>query len=378
MDTTETDLSRLAAAWGSLVPPEQQAAFLALPKERRSTALKRIEVLQTLGKDPRPSASVQREAARQLGLSLPRLQALMRAWTSPSIAVAAPHGDRRPKRRSASLAVQIAERIAVKAVQRDRLVAEPTLHRRIAAVCSRLGHAPPARMTVRRILDEARRQHPIDFAALETASDPTRPAPRPGEILLLTTISFDASVILDTDRTRRASALLLVDAASGSLFAGDYRMGVTALAQTVAEAIRNLPPALAHSWRRPREIILAPPLPPGEWRNQLYAAASQINVAVDNELMRRARRWVAGLHWDGPAGLQPSSGLPDDDVDPKWPVLSDAEFWSLLEEAVEKHNILSGDALDRGAHIFDPAEETVAAACDLDLLLGKQQDHPNL
>lgn len=374
MDDT-TDLAKLAIAWGSDVPIEQEELFLRLTEEQRSIALLRIEILQGLRGDSRPSPSEQGIAADRLDISIPRLQALMRAWKDPSVSVAAPHSSHAKRRRKPNPGRDIAERIVHKAIGRDRFAAEPSLHRRIQRICTRLGCAPPARMTVRRILDRERLANPIDIAELEQSQTDDRRPPRPGETILVTSVSFDATIASPGENgLRRASALIFVDAGSGLLEAVDYALGLAALGVAASDRIADASPVFTADWRRPTQLILAPPLPPQEeWRRSLLRAAERHAVDVTEELYTRTRRWVAGFQWHGPKGLSPSSGLPDDDVHPDWPLLSESEFRSALEDSVDRRMIMTERTLDAQMPDGPIVSEVMAAASIIRSLLGNER-----
>lgn len=321
-----TDLDQLETAWGGPVPPGQVAAFLSLPSEKRATALLRIAVLQSLTKGARPSAEHQRAEAQRLGISPQRLRTLMREWSEPRVVAAVPHGAATKRRPRGGVARGIAQRIIEKAVARDAFVAEPSVGRRIAAVFTRLGHSPPARMTIRRLLEEERRKHPARLDEVGIDAGGGAEAVRPGETLLVTSVSFSARLGIGAD-ARRAAALLLLDAGSGLIVAVDLAKGFEGLGRAAAELILHGPPVLRALWSRPRTIILAPPLPHHDgWRERIEATASRLDVTIVNGLRSRARRWVSGAQWNAPAGLPIAPGAPDADPDPDWPTLSLAEY----------------------------------------------------
>lgn len=368
MQAIGSDLAALVEAWGSPVPQEEAAAFLRLDAAKRREAVRRVAALQALAGDGRPSTGAQRAQAERLGISMQRLQALMRAWTRPSISSIVPHAAPAPRRSRGGPAVDIAARVVAKAIARDPFVAEPRVGRRIAAVCSRVGCAPPARMTVRRLLDAERRRRPPSLGGDGASPDASGPV-APGRTLLLTTMSFRARVAMEGG-ARRAAALVLADAGSGLVFAVDRVLSLPALPTLVDEVVRSSP-VLWHHWRRPAEVLLAPPLPPaGGWRARAVASAAAIGVAVVDEPAFRGRRRVAGLHWPGSGGLTPASGRPDAEPDADWPLLDEVEFRAALRGAVDERADAAIRGMDEWRRDRSPGDEASAAVDDLRQLFG--------
>ena len=370
METTASDLKRFSTAWGSTVPPEQVAEFLRLTRERRETAILRVEVVRTLTSEARPTTALQREGARRIGVSLQRLQALMRAWRgSPGIGAVVPHAADAPRPPRPGPGREIAARLVRKAVDRDRLIAEPTLHRRIAAVCVRLGRAPPARMTVRSLLLAERARTRADGGGLGADHGGDRDPPSFGEVVLVTSLPFAARIVDGRREPRRAAALLLADAGSGLVAAVDYEAGFAELARSLAGTVGTRL-VLARGWRRPRRLLLAPPLPQvGGWRGRLLAVADGLGVGVTDVPMRRVRRWLAGLHWRGQGWMNAVEGHPEAAPDPGWPTLTADEFRAALQDAVDDDADRVELRADEGP--FDPEarDEVEQAVRDLRALL---------
>lgn len=362
MTEARSDLAALRMAWGSPVPDEQVAVFLALPAAKRAIAIERIASLQSLQCESRPPISVQMKEARRLGLSLQRLQALMRSWEQRSIAVVTPHGRRAPRRSQANPGRDIAVRLARKAVRRDPSLAEPTLRKRISAICTRLGISTPARMTVRRILEETRRGLPSESFEIECAAGTQSEPPRPGEVLLLTSLSFRAAIISDTRIATRAAALLLIDAGSGLVIATDESKTLSGLAKAFSEVLaRGLAP-LIHDWRQPNELIVAPPMPiDARKRARMEELAKRLGVKITFEQFRRGRLMLAATRWEGPSGLEIAAGNPNGAVRLDWPRISPLEFHDLLDSAVERRLITVERALDEAPYNGDAKPNTPAA-----------------
>jgi hypothetical protein len=366
----DSDLARLARAWGSSVPTDQVAAFMRLPVDKRAMAIERVEALQALCVRPRPPSAVQAAAAEKLGISLQRLQMLMRSWTTPDIETITPHARKAARTPPPNPGRDIAERLVAKALRRDRAIAEPRLRRRVGGVCSRLGIATPARMTVRRLLDEARRRLPPEPILVDSLRDSAHDYPRPGETMLLTSISFRARIIQPDGVARRATALLLVDAGSGLIAAADYVAGIPELARRAAALIQAAPLAITCDWRRLRTLGVAPPLPAGPWRDQIEGPATLFKIEIEEVLFTRARRWVSSLFWRHPAGLDIAPRHVDAAPDPAWPTLSEAEFRLALEVAVTEHAAATERLIDKRTYPVDADDQSAVAAADLLALFG--------
>lgn len=369
-----SDLARLEKAWGGPVPGEEATDFLRLPAAKRDVAIERVAAVRSLTDCPRPSRAEQEAVAERLGIGLKRLQGLMRDWTSsPSVRTVVPHARPAARRGSPRPGVEIAERIVEKALARDRAAAEPTLHRRIADLCRRLGIDPPARMTVRRILDARRRALPFDFSVLEgrVAPETSVRQPRSGESLLLTTVGFRLHLADPVSGPRQAGAVVLADVGSGLVFAVDDRARPDDLGRTVSDTLAEAGPAIVAGWRRPRILRLALPddAAEGGW-NEVAHRTLGAGLEVERELKRRARRMVATLLWRGGEWPEVARDTTEDGISADWPTVTPDEFSRMLERAVEAHAEATDRMLDELPAPQPEGGEVEAAVRVLRTMLG--------
>lgn len=349
-DGAEPGMDDLRLAWAGEPPPDQVAAYRRLGSDKRAVALKRIAVLQRLSSGLRPTRVAQAAAAAELGVGLKRMQAMLRSWRVPDIAAIVPGAVTVRRRTAPARGVGIARRIAAKAVARNPVVAEPTVRRRIAAVCARLGLAVPARMTVRRLLIEAKR---TDGPLALPVTEPTvLPPPRPGEVLVVAREIIAARIADASEPTKPAEVLLLADAATGYLLAVVPVSARQELGRAAAEQLRHMGPTMATAWRPTTTIVIGSPSSAAGWEAQLTDAADRHGIAVSRETRRRTARWTAGLLWRGTDDLAPISTL-SEQARASLPLLDQAEFTDAVTEAVDRHNGLIEDALDASSGSLD-------------------------
>ena len=356
VDMNDPDLDALTIAWGGEPPAQIASDYRQLDRDARRTALVRISALQRLTRGPRPSRRDQEAIAAELGVGLKRLQALMREWVQPSVPSITPGA--RPSSRSTAPrpGVQIARRIVAKALSRNRRIAEPTVHRRIAAVCARLGCPTPARMTVRSLLHEARRSLPppdIDWIGIESAvTITTRKEVEPGEVLILTIETLRARIRhLGRTDDRPGLALVLADAATGCVLAALPAHAVDRLGCAAADGVRALGPSAMAVWHPPRMLVLGPPTPDERWEAAMRRNAEGLSIAVTRETRRSTRRWTSSLLWRGTDELAP---IPTrmTDAGLNLPLYTEEAFEAALAHCGDKHNARVEEAVDMGRHNF--------------------------
>lgn len=363
MEDQDSDITKLAKAWGGRVPDDEIADFLALNAEKRVIAIDRITSLQKLCSGPERSTAAQRAEAEKLGIGMKRLQGLMRAWVHPSIAAVTPHGRKVTRKRRLNPGRDVAQRVVAKELRRYPMIAEPTVHRRIARICERLGMKCPARMTVRHLLDQQRRAMLPDIARIESLPARSPPPAYCGEVLLLTIETFRGRVVDGGRAPRPATALVLVDIASEIVLAMEPNNDLARLARSAADIVIDPPPGL--SWHRPRKLLLAAPLPDDEeWRDRLREAAETIGIDIELELQRRVRRWLAGL-WRGPHGLPSVSPTSSEKLPADWPALSREELGRTLDHMMASHNLATERILDGREMPLPTVYQSAEAAQDI-------------
>ena len=358
----EPSIDALRTSLGGEPTTQLKADYLRLPPAKRLMAAARIAVLQQFATTP-ASRAEQAAAAKDLGIGLKRLQSLMRGWRTPNINDVVPHaaGQSRAPRSSPNL--EVARRICAKAAAKNRGIAEPTVMRRITRVCERLGLRPPARMTVRRLLERAKRDLPtIDFAAIE-AAETTDPAPAlPGEILLITTETFRVRLLAGNTPPRRASAILLIDAVSGVVLAANVAGNIPRLLNAAADAIDGGMVADSPSWSPPAKLLLGPPMVDDDWRARLAQNAAASGMDVEIATRRRTRRWTASILWQGQRHVQLATDGGKAEPPADWPLYGIEELEEELAAAIDDHATACMRRLDNAPHTGEPNHGDVAAA----------------
>lgn len=338
--STPPSLTDLQAVWRGSIPPFERDSFLALSPERRATAISRVEGLEALVARPgRPSPEEQRSVAKTLGLSMPRLQALMREWSkNRSIAVAAPYGFRKPQARSKAPGHQVARRIIKKALASDPDVAEPTLSSRIRSICEHIGVKPPARMTVRTLLEEARREMaPKQHSTPIDSPDPPNElfVRGPGDRLILADQIFEATIVDEDGTVAPAYARLLADLATGFILGATTERDLASLAGDVSRTLLETTYHLGR-WLRPRTVTLVADLTHEE-ETQLAHEAEKLGIGIERELRRKTIRFQRVLS-TGFAHIPPVRPQHRREESARsWPRLTREEFAHLLAVDVDHH-----------------------------------------
>lgn len=336
MELFDPDLEELIQAWGGHPPTQLVAEYRRLNRTKRSVALARVSALQKLTTDPRPERAHQAAVAAELGLGLKRLQALMRAWHQPSIDMVTPRSRKHARKPLSSVGIEIGRRIVDKAIRRNPRIAEPSVHRRVAKVCARLNTKAPARMTVRRMLDRARRGlEPGDLVA----SSETKPAKLayPGDTLILTIENLRGRLRLRDGTERIARALILADTVTGLVLAASPEHQYASVGRKAANTVRHLPVTSSSAWHPIELLVLGPPTPAVEWEDRLRIRAKRLSVAITRETGRSTRRWTSSLLWRGTDELSPKVGNstePTADL----PLYDEQAFEAALDEAAYVHN----------------------------------------
>ena len=375
-DRTDADARDLdALTWASRwsIHPVDREAFLALPPDKRALAIARIDVLQELTtQNPPPSRADRQAAAARLSISVPRLQGLMRAWKrEKSLSVVVPYLSRRPHTRSHHPGHQIARRIIQKAIAQRPDIAEPSVSRRIAAICERLGVKPPARMTIRGLLDEARRELPPPSLIFPFDADPEEEicVRSAGDSLVLSEHYFEAAIEGKEGKRLFARALLLFDVFTGFILGVAEDLDIVTLARNVRATLLEEPYRVG-PWRLPSALLLGPDLQTRE-TERLRAHARNLGIAADVVLRRQISRWSEVVLWPGFERLRPTArpirrkGPADD-----WPQLSPEEFAYLLNRAVSKQRSAKEERFSREPGSKTGGEEELASTLT-DLLEGK-------
>jgi hypothetical protein len=358
-----TTIEALTEAWGEEPPEIERIRFLSLPDDRRAVAVDRIRVLQHLiRRDPPATRKEQEKIAGQLGIGLKRLQGLMRQWRAqPSVDLATPHARPIKRPRRPTPPKQIAERTIDKALARDPWAHEPPISRRVAAICARLGLTPPARTTIRRMLDRKAQDIPFERRfpeGWETAGTP-EPELFAGEHLLLIREYFQAAVRVGAEQAERASAVLLIDMITGFVLGASPAADLPALGSEAARAVCGNESFDIGCLRPPKKLLVACDLP-ATTSARLRRAAEDLGVEIDHPQRRHIRRWTASLLWAGFDRLPPvpppsrrSEAPPAD-----WPIMSDAEFESVLDHAIHRNRIDRERTLDeRGGGATEGGKE---------------------
>lgn len=347
-NTDPEDVNALNWAWRWGVRPIERQTFLALPADKRALAIARIDALQqlTLNRDP-PSRAEQQAIAAALEITLPRLQQLMRAWKrEQSLSVVVPYLSRLPQGRSHRPGHEIARRIIQKELTRSPSAAEPSISRRIAAICARVGVKSPARMTVRSLLEEARQSLPPPSAILPIdAGEPAEPFVRGlGDKLVLSEQFFEAAFV-ENGRETIARAFILFDVASGFILATSHERTLGALAIDARRTLLEKPYDVG-PWQHPRSLLIGVDLD-SLGIERLRGCAEALGIECETVLRRQIALWSDAVLWPGFERLRRTvrpirrSGLPND-----WPRLSPDEFAFLLEEAVSAQRQRVDDQLD--------------------------------
>lgn len=323
-------------AWRWGVRGVDREAFLALPPDKRALAVARVKALEDLTfRGRRPTSAEQKAAAAALGLSMPRLQALMRAWRrDQSLSVVVPYLSRKPSRRSARPSDQIARHVIDKTLARDPYIAEPGVSRRVAAICERLGHKPPARMTVRSLLEEARRAlPPPSFVEPIDPPGPEIYVHRSGEKLILTDQFFEAAILSPDGQTTSASARLLIDGVTGFILGATRHRDLRRLGKDAVDALADVYYGVG-PWHPPHILSIASDLLPDEAAG-LRKRCEALGIGFEFALRRHTRRFTDSILWPGFERLR-RAPEPIRRAGPaaEWPRLSDEEFKYLLERAV--------------------------------------------
>ena len=366
-EDAEPDLDTLRIAWGGMPPADQLAAYRRMGPDRRRAALSRISVLQKLATGSRPTRAQQELAAAELGIGLKRLQALMRAWSRLDVDAITPGARVRRYGTSKHTGIEVAGRIVSKALKRNRFVAEPSLHRRVARLCERIGCASPARMTIRRMLTDARRSmEPASLSGVEGLRD--APQTNAGEVLVLARETLAARTTESGGDPKAVEVVLMADAVTGYLLAVVPIHATAQLGILGAAEIRSLPPALRSIWNVPTAIVLGSPLLGPRWEQAMRMEAASRRIAVSRETAQRTRRWTAALLWRGTEELAPLSALADHSI-ASLPLYGPEDLRDALLEAMDHHNHsieLSVDArLDQHRRsledLTEPAAEIILA-----------------
>jgi hypothetical protein len=348
-DDRRPDLDALAAAWKGPVPDNDQQIFLGLSIERRNVALARVAALQELtGRDTPPTRAEQEAVAARLGFTLQRLQGLMRQWRKgKSVALASPHATQKPRRPSDLPGHRIAKRIIDKALAANRWIAEPRVTKRINTVCERVGIKPPARMTIRTLLEKARRHlpeddsDPFDMQIPGTGPD----APRPGERLILITQFFRAAIVGEDGTERWACARLLIDVLEGYILAASIQDRLDEIATKAESKLTGTDQLLP--WGTPHTLYLAADLTQREKKGLLHRAR-KLGIEIKYPAPRTVRRWSQSILWSDRHSIAPVAP-PAHRTDPPgdWPRLTPWEFRCSLEPVVSAHSELREIAIRR-------------------------------
>jgi hypothetical protein len=346
-----TTIENLAVAWGEEPPEVEQIRFLSLPDDRRAVAIDRIRVLQDLTRrDPPATRREQEKIAREIGIGLKRLQGLVRQWRArPSVEVATPHARpiKRPRRQT--LPKQIAERIIDKAISRDPWAPEPPISRRVTAICARLGLPSPARTTIRRMLEKKAREIPLDRKFPEGWETAGPPEARlfAGEELVLTREYFQAVLRVAPGQLQRASATLLIDMSTGFLLAVSPEGDIPAVGAESARLVYGNESFAIGCLRPPKKLLLACDLP-APVNARLRRRAEELGVQIDHPQRRHIRSWIHFVLWNGfeqlPRVPPPSRRSENPPAD--WPIMSKAEFSSVLNHAAHRNRIDAERRLD--------------------------------
>ncbi|HEX8513682.1 MAG TPA: hypothetical protein VF688_11325 [Allosphingosinicella sp.] len=339
-------------------------AFLALPREKRMLAVARVKALQELTtRATAPTRAEQEAAAAALGISLPRLQALMRAWRRQrSLSVVVPYLGRKPPPRSTLPAHKIARRVIEKALAEHPYIAEPSVSRRIAAICERLGHKPPARMTVRSLLEDARRALPSPtYAEPIDAPGPEVATYRAGERLVLIDQYFEAAILSPDGHMVPASARLLIDWRTGFLLGATQRPDLRSLGRNAVRTLEGFYHGVG-PWHLPQILSMASDLPPEE-EGSLRKRCGALGIKFEFALRRHTRRFSDSVLWPGferlrraPEPVRRTGPAAD------WPRLSDEELEYLLEHAVDAQRYgVAERRLDDDPRLTHDGEEEFAA-----------------
>lgn len=375
-DRTDADARDLEALnWASKwsVPVVDREAFLALPPYKRAVAIARIEALEQLAlHDAAPSRAEQEAAAARLNISVPGLQRLMRAWNrEKSLSVVVPYLSRRPPPRSTRPGHKVARAIVKKAIARHPDIAEPSVSRRIVAICERLGVQPPARMTVRTLLEQARREVPPPSVIFPFDEDPegeiyVRSA---GDSLVLSEHYFEAAIEGPGGELVFAQALLLFDLFSGFILGAAHDLTLKTLAQEVRTTLLD-GPYEAGPWRLPSALLLGPDLQSRQ-TEQLAPRARRLGIAVDVVLRRQIKRWSEVVLWPGFEHLRPTAQpIRRDGPSQAWPRLSPGEFAYLLNRAVSAQRSAKEEGTNRRSGPRTGGEQELARVLT-ELLEGK-------
>jgi hypothetical protein len=333
-DAADLDALTWASRWG--VRSIDLEAFLALPPDKRAVAIARIDALADLTtRNPPPSRAEQKRVAAALNISLPRLQGLMRAWKrEKSLSVVVPYLGRKPPSRSTKPAHRIARGVIAKALARHPSIAEPTVSRRIAAICARLRLKPPARMTVRSLLEEARRELPPPALVFPIDAQPeTEPyVVAPGDRLVLSMQHFEAAVETPGQEPAIGQALLLFDLFTGLILGVSPDLSLGTLARDVTDTLYRR--FEVGAWRRPRTLLLGTDLTPGKTLS-LRERAKSLGITTEVVLRQQVQRWIDVILSNGFDHLRPAAQpLRRQTAPGDWPRLSPDEFAYLLQEAV--------------------------------------------
>lgn len=368
MTINDPDLDALRTAWDGEPPVTIVSEYRRLERGKRTTALARISVLQQLTRGARPSRSEQEIIAAGLGIGLKRLQALIRAWSNPSIAAITPGTKTVLRRQNPRFGVEITRRIVAKALRRNPQIAEPTVHRRVSALCDRIGHPPPARMTVRSILDQARRALPppdMDWIMTADGDTPIGDQGRAwaGDVLILTIETLRARIKTATGGFEPGRAVILADAATGHILAAVPADDLAGLSPKAAEGFQALGVPTATVWHPIRRLILGPPTPTGEWEMELRRRADALSVAVTRETSRRTRRWTTSLLWRGTDELAPVQ-IRQMDALSDLPLYDKQEFEKALSEVRDTHNYRVEEAIDASLGDFERTTDDAMAVTD--------------
>jgi hypothetical protein len=343
-DAPPTDvptLDDLNWAWRWGVRAIEREAFLALPPKKRSLAIARVKALEDLTlRGRRPTSAEQKAAAAALEMSLPRLQALMRAWRQDqSLSVVVPYLSRKPRTRLARPALEIARRVIEKELARYPYIAEPRVSRRIATICERLGYKPPARMTVRSLLEEARRASPPASVAEPIGLLAAPPnSYQSGQNLIVIDQFFEAAISFPNRQMIQASARLLVDGATGFLLGATHHRDLRHLGENAVNTLKRD----YHGpgpWHPPQILSIASDMQPGE-EARLRARCDALEIGFEFALRRHTRRFSNTVLWPGFEHLR-LSPEPVRRTGPAadWPRLSEEELEYLLERAAEAQRI---------------------------------------
>jgi hypothetical protein len=254
-----------------------------------------------------------------------------------------PYLSRKPPARSALPAHQIARRVIEKELARSPYIAEPGVSRRVAAICERLGHKPPARMTVRSLLEEARRAlpppsiiEPIDAPAGELY------VRRAGRKLILSDQYFAAAVLSADGHLVPACARLLIDSATGFILGATHHRDLRRLGEDAARTLEGISYGVG-PWHRPEILSIASDLRPDE-EVTLRAGCRALGIEFEFALRRHTRRFSNSILWPGferlrlaPAPIRREGPAED------WPRLSEEEFEYMLERAVDAQRTGAGE-----------------------------------